>query len=1118
MKKNRLLTHTLIGCIALGVVSFSLAALTLGWFAGPGGKTEDQAIDGTVGLRGYFHAGTGTELDPYEITTPTHLYNLMRLQNLGVFPEKRHFRIGHVFDQNKGYQCINTITDPEDEEYEAADYVDYLNMKSLDLTMFPIGSEATPFVGEFQGNGLPIKHLSVSGYPDDIGVFGYVASDALVEGLVCEDLTINSLGYTKTTTKPDYELYHEDIDKIFDDANHKFTSGTNLFFYKKNGQSYQIPSGWANGFRGYNSGGKVITALDDPDNVQPDVRIPDPDHEGQTIVAHKFFDGYFEAQFPQISGDPFTYSWNSSSPLIKEVMKKDIAGGNSTDKVMAIDLLGISDTTKTGETDFNNGISNMQIDARISLVASYVDNDGLLYSRVIQSYKIEFNSNYSQYGAGNFTATIYCDYLNQSITGDHFTNYKHGNNIGFLAGHVDGTITNSFLYEGKLLFNDSDYNPIMTESETGLVGEIGTNVASGIEDTIGKTSHGELGSMNFSKIYSLIRDDMKPHVKVHAGFNDDTGTSYISYNRLLKDGYNELRGDTLVPVLDEDNEPVLDENNEPVMEAIETVSGHTDIKINHGSKNTYSAFSKYLRHSANSEGAQEYIVSTAQSMYVEGDDNVDQKWHEYTPTTIRNDYNAVDFLWNELIEDEKAVYDGTTLVTPAVDRGLGVFKVVTIKNNTAAAHKNDDQYSYYVTADIGKSTIKNESPISKVYFSTAEYDYTKDNTHNSSFSPLRATTLPSYCDIDTFKYPFSRDYNYVFELDLSQTASLQAKKRYHMWDTDSDFLINYLSSVLVDRFGGPITPSSVYASQFGFMFYSSDAERLDSLSSYMPIGRPGDKIGFDDDGDSDPDRYYPSNSIVFRIENENGANVSVVGRGSNDITIFKYDSTNASNDAQTGGPSALYKMKSTNTSTADSHRYFVYDAEYNPETSDELTNTTTTTKKYNTMGDNNALYAHIFHINEPGDYVIGTQGAAGTVDAQIFYLGVQGQLDASVGATENLTKVGEAISNVDFLTEIPTVGNYKTDIYFNGEEANRPNNLGRAFFEFKGSFSNSGGAFYVEIKSIQNSGNYLRLKWSETSVEDSFLLKLRLITLTSKPYYLLCNSTEESYTYTMTKR
>ena len=72
----------------MAISSISLAVATIAWFAAPGGKLSKEKVDGNIGLRSYFYAGDGSLENPYEITTPTHMYNFSRLQNLGIFNEK----------------------------------------------------------------------------------------------------------------------------------------------------------------------------------------------------------------------------------------------------------------------------------------------------------------------------------------------------------------------------------------------------------------------------------------------------------------------------------------------------------------------------------------------------------------------------------------------------------------------------------------------------------------------------------------------------------------------------------------------------------------------------------------------------------------------------------------------------------------------------------------------------------------------------------------------------------------------------------------------------------------------------------------------------------------------
>ena len=920
---KKLVSRIIIGCVALGMLSISLTALTLGWFVGAGGRTDDQAIDGEVGLRGYFYAGDGTAANPYEIVSPVHFYNLTRLQNLGVFPEKTYFQIGHVFNENDGLRCINPGSQNE--------YDGYLDMSSLSGSIvLPIGSEATPFVGDFKGNGIPIKNLTVSGFPEDIGVFGYVACTGSVDGLVCDNLTIKSLGYNSTVTDADYTLHHVDLDYSFTTAEAMFTGShylsndTSLSVYKLTGSTYvesnlKHPNG---------VGGTALLNLNATAN-----------RDGYISKV-----AYFKPTFPNVQNDSFTYSWQASSAIIHEAEVLDIDGDNTPDKAIVIDMTNLAESE-----DFNSG-SDMEADVRISLVAS-VEVDGYIFSRVIQTYVIEFSSNgdiFSGTGSlGNYSAAIFCDYSNDVTVGYRTTNYHHGNNIGFLAGHVDGNLTNSYVYNARFNFNDNGYTPILTETDTGLVGEIGTNVVNGINPDIGLVTDGDTGIMNFSRIYSLIRDDMSTGKTIYANRGVDSKGEYhsfVSYSDFVKSG------------------------------------------------ESFDNYTEYLRQYDTGLGSTVYITSTSTNMY-------DYRTSGYplnSASDIKSDFNSVDFIWNKVIEDEDDV-----------DRGLGVFKIVT--SNCGGARAQGAQYSDYVLDNIGSCRIMNGTPKSKVYFTTAEYDHTKTNTlawhGDDGIPPLRPTTLPSYSDVNSFKYPFSRDFNYVFELDLSEMSKTAGKN--YMYNTDSPFLTNYLSSVLIDKYGAPVTPGS---SRFGFMFRSSENELLTSLSSYMPVSVPdGNNKQLHSDGN-----YYPSSSIVFHIENESGANVSVVGNGG-DIAIYS-NNVHSSN----GGVDKLYSMRSTNfTNSTDSFRYYTYEVEHTEGNVTTPGKTSTQTVVNNNMAsDSDALYGHIFKLHK-GDYVIG----ASTSSANIYFLGVQGQTDATIGS-KDMADIGNSIEKVNFLTDAPTLSDF----------------------------------------------------------------------------------------------
>ena len=285
-----------------------------------------------------------------------------------------------------------------------------------------------------------------------------------------------------------------------------------------------------------------------------------------------------------------------------------------------------------------------------------------------------------------------------------------------------------------------------------------------------------------------------------------------------------------------------------------------------------------------------------------------------------------------------------------------------------------------------------------------------------------------------------------------------------MSNTDSPFLTNYLSSKLIDKKGQSIEPGS---QRFGFMFRSSKNETLTSLSSYLPVKKPGDKQRYGDN-------YYPSNSIVFQIDNENGANVSVVGNG-NDITIYSYNPHVPDNDV-----TRMYTMKSSNYNTdadRDVHRYFTYDVETG------VTGTHTVNND-NNMKDNNALYAHVFKLPQ-GHYVLGASGAHGNSNANIYFLAVQGQNDADIGG--NVTaELGSTLSDVDFLVSEPT-------------KANFPDGLDKAQFNFAADFNSQSGDFIVDTQTV-NANNYLSLEFEDAPV---FVTYLSAYSTSNAPRYYI---------------
>ena len=1004
MKKTTLVK--IIGISLVAMSSLSLAIATMAWFVGPGGNLDKEKIDGEIGLRGYFYAGDGSDENPFEIVTPTHMYNFSRLQNLGIFAEKKHFQIGHK--NNEVYQVITGYSDGN------PIWGDVLDMDGVPIP--PIGSEATPFVGTFNGHNITLTNLEIRGYPEDIGVFGYVSYQGSVNGLICQDLNVCSLGYNPSSSDETYQLFHPEIDDLFAEHGHRFVENTSLSFFAYNGSAYvETTLKHENGLSGvtYSNINRVTNVVLD-DNSQP------------TTI----FNGYFLPTFPNVAGDPFTYSWRSSSPLISEETVIDIDGVAGKDKAIMINMEKLRDAGND-DKGFNNTTSNMQINSRLSLYAM-VEVDGYVYSRVIQSYTLEFNNNSTGYESGGYSVSIFCDYVASEDGVHRVTNYHHGNNIGFLVGHLDGTLTNSYVFRGSFNFNDGSNHVVPAETQTGLVGEVGANVVNEIDPEFNVSISGEIGVMNFTRIYKGIRSDIAKGETIYGGKETDDGTTYkyIGYD---------------------------DENHK-----------------NTGATSHFDLYSNYLRHT--DTATPHYITSVTKDIpqmnypgSVPAGENA-LTWHPYTvpnDTTVTEleRFNSIDFLWNNVIEDKTNE-----------DRGLGVFKIVTPYNSDAKTNP----YGECIYQNFGDCIVINGASHSDIFYSTAEYVHRYGGAvwgdDAGQIRPLRASTLPSYSDVGSFDYPFSRDYNYVFKMNLTQNVSTGGKN--YLYNTDSPFLTNYLKSHLIDKYGNSIAPGNT---RFGFMFRSAENSALTSLSSYMPISKPGNKQQYTTQAGT---VYYPSNSIVFKIANENGANVSVVGNTRN-ISIYGFNSTSSSADV-----TEEYTMLCENTSEVDSHRYFNYDY------STGVTSDETVHYGDDEMGDGGCLYAHIFKLPQ-GEYVIGKSTGYpndDTTKARLYYLAVQGQTDATIDTTV-VAETSNTLSNVDFLLTSP-VDNPIAECL-------------KAQVTLTANFNTERGQFNVGVKDYELN-KYLQMSFLD---DPMFVTYLFTYDYKASPHYYINNTPYERTTY-----
>ena len=188
MKRIRAAFIVLLSAATAALVA---ASFTFSWLSGAVTDLEMDGLHGGI-ISQYFHCGSGTEQDPYVITKPVHLYNLTMLyENLDGFAEqKNHFQLGYNLDGNDGLEFYSY----NDEGIYQNGYSTRLNMGYYDAFV-PIGSAEKPFRGVFDGSGLILDNLNVSGSGvSDIGVFGFVTDEAKIKDLYIDNLTIDVTG------------------------------------------------------------------------------------------------------------------------------------------------------------------------------------------------------------------------------------------------------------------------------------------------------------------------------------------------------------------------------------------------------------------------------------------------------------------------------------------------------------------------------------------------------------------------------------------------------------------------------------------------------------------------------------------------------------------------------------------------------------------------------------------------------------------------------------------------------------------------------------------------------------------------------------------------------------
>ncbi len=457
---------------------------------------ESDGFYGEVSLRSYFERGTGRPKgtngpsdpgDPYVITRPRHMYNLSRLQGLGVFKESTYFQLG--LEGLAGDLTGKPLCYLDD---TSTTTVPFLDMSDSDYDYEPInaiGSEAVPFYGEFDGQGLEIKNLTVYADPQDAGLFGYTAHGSSIHDLFLSNVTINSLGYTDSFAG----LYGPSA---------PVAVGTSFV--------YDIEGSESDTFINTDTGKFKFLEFDAEDFFEWDESSGDPmpsiDYD-VPVVSFTSTNTNYKYKF-LISGDFLTYT-----------------DGNSEVSVDIEEVYRFFKKEKTEATTFP-----LRASSSVSLIASTTDNYGLDHSKVVMSLDFDFALNAKD---------------SSILTMNAHLGSEHTNNIGLLIGHCDGSVSDCYVYNGRFEMNNgntitglSTYHAMENGSNYGLIGLIGGTVHNiAAEESDAATTTGkDIGVLDFTSVYNEIIDShsFDTSTSLPGGGVSYTPSSSLKYRDFLR--------------------------------------------------------------------------------------------------------------------------------------------------------------------------------------------------------------------------------------------------------------------------------------------------------------------------------------------------------------------------------------------------------------------------------------------------------------------------------------------------------------------------------------------------------------------------------------------------------
>ena len=521
MKKNKIMYGFFFSIIMALVTTIILnAGLAIALFAK---YSNGNGTYGEVSLRSYYECGSGRPPktngendpgDPFVITRPRHLYNLSRLHGLGVYGEQTYFQLGKK-DLGGVEHDMPMCYASDDPNAAMKPYLDMSNSNLGNNPINAIGSEALPFYGIFDGQNVEIKGLNVYADPQDAGLFGYTAHGSKVQNLFLSDVTIHARGYTN-----DYKHLYDETDTDF-----KKIQNNTWFVYNPNvgGQSStNIGSSFNLTLSTHYCADNLtdFNYTETGSDTAPTISIghPNPDDPNNATIT-SFLKGY--SFKPLLSGNLITTNANDEiTPNLTKLF-----------------------SFFKGKREEENIEYPIQASSTGSLVVSSVDSYGQKHSKVLLTLEFDFT-------LSSATAT--------SITMGVRLASDHGNNIGLIIGHCDGTITDCYVHNGTFDMNggNNTYNKLPNGSDLGLIGRVGGTVQNilATQSDAGAKEGKNIGVLDFSNIYSDVIDENNAnsfpkrngnYISAHdelnvAGgiiFNPKSTTKYLDFLRCYQNQY-----------------------------------------------------------------------------------------------------------------------------------------------------------------------------------------------------------------------------------------------------------------------------------------------------------------------------------------------------------------------------------------------------------------------------------------------------------------------------------------------------------------------------------------------------------------------------------------------------